>query len=77
MAEDDQRTLAQRLQQIASGSAGVEDPPIHRPIHTAPRIKQVVSKGLQAPYKLTDAETRELCHSVMAHITRREAGEAE
>ncbi len=40
--------------------------------HTSPRVKELAAKGLAHAASLTDAETAELCGSVMRHITRHE-----
>ncbi len=76
--DNDERTSSERLQDMVNEDMGVlPDPPVHAPIHTGTKIKELASKGLKAPYKLTEYEMRELCGSVMAHIERREKGEAE
>lgn len=41
-------------------------------LHTSVRVKELAAKGLARPTSLTDAETAELCGSVMRHITRHE-----
>jgi hypothetical protein len=38
---------------------------------TAPRIKHIAGKGLEAPSTLTTKQVRELAGSVMAHIEPR------
>jgi hypothetical protein len=40
---------------------------------TSEHIKHLAGKGLQNPTTLTEAEVKELCGSVLAHIERREA----
>jgi hypothetical protein len=48
--------------------AGMEHPEI-----TSEHIKHLAGKGLRDPSALTEAEVKEICGSVLAHIERREA----
>ena len=55
-------------QDVADAAAAVHA----EELHTSPRVRELAAKGLSHPSSLTDAETAELCGSVMRHIERHE-----
>lgn len=44
--------------------------PRTKPRYASAKIKSLAGRGLEDPSKLTPAEVREMCGSVMAHIER-------